>query len=377
MHPLRVPVKLFPRMMIALGCSLLLHALWLLKTPKRAQRPPQPHLVLVPFELSSPAAPTMKTEPAAASEPKPQRPRPVVSSKAKNRDAPSRPVPVDAEPSNPVFNPTSDVPRRQQSVTVSLAALMVIDAGVVDLTRGEQSSEEPSSKRLEAVAQDEVARAKVERGQVHPYFSDMGKQLLKNWDADRVISGGGLKSLGQQAAQNMQTYNTLWAERAARYAQTGSPLDEGVAVGGRVAPSTDRVGALPGVDLEGRKALQQQLRSQFTARRQATIEVTQIADGTLAGVRLLIPSLDAAVDKEALVDIRAAASKLPRPPLEVAFAHQRIVSVWSFELVISISPPIPTFAFEFDEVTGTLDPRLPLDRRIYKKVRLVSVRQVE
>ena len=37
------------------------------------------------------------------------------------------------------------------------------------------------------------------------------------------------------------------------------------------------------------------------------------------------------------------------------------------------TPPIPTFTFEFDEALGFIDARLPLDRRIYKKVRLVSV----
>ncbi len=363
-------------MLIALGCSLLLHAVWLLWPRLRTERVPSHETALVLFEVEMQPEKTIASEPVVEPVPKRKRPRMVVSPQTK-LDALPRAPQGDAPPSSPLPQGPSDVPRREANLTLSLTALSAIDAGVVDLIQTESVSGRSSSHRLETVAQDEVARAKVERGQVHPYFSDMGKQLLKNWDADRVISGGGLKSLGQQAAQNMQIYNNLWAERAARYAQTGSPLDEGVGVGGRVAPSNDRVGALPGVDLEGRKELQRQLRSQFTARRQATIEVTQSAEGLLLGVRLLVPSLDAAVDKEALADIRAAASKLPRPPPEVATVRQRIVSVWTFELVISITPPIPVFAFEFDEVTGTIDPRLPLDRRIYKKVRLVSVRQVE
>ncbi len=49
-------------------------------------------------------------------------------------------------------------------------------------------------------------------------------------------------------------------------------------------------------------------------------------------------------------------------------------SLWQFELIISISPPVPTFSIEFDAEMKITDARLPLDRRIYKRVRLLSVR---
>ena len=115
------------------------------------------------------------------------------------------------------------------------------------------------------------------------------------------------------------------------------------------------------------------MREQFKATRRATIRVTQDPNGKLVKVELVAPSNDSAVDKEAMADVRAAAEKMPPPPAEALEGRTELISTWAFELVVSISPPIPTFTFEFDEALGFIDARLPLDRRIYKKVRLVSV----
>jgi TonB family protein len=115
------------------------------------------------------------------------------------------------------------------------------------------------------------------------------------------------------------------------------------------------------------------MREQFKATRRAVIRVVQDAAGKLLKVELVQPSQDAKVDKEALVDVRSAAEKLPPPPAEALEGKATLSSLWSFELIVSISPPVPTFSFEFDEALGFIDARLPLDRRIYKKVRLVSV----
>ena len=52
---------------------------------------------------------------------------------------------------------------------------------------------------------------------------------------------------------------------------------------------------------------------------------------------------------------------------------KELVSLWQFELIVSVSPPVPSFSFEFDESLKFIDARMPLDRRIYKRVRLVSV----
>ena len=107
--------------------------------------------------------------------------------------------------------------------------------------------------------------------------------------------------------------------------------------------------------------------------RRAQIRVTQDGTGKLLKVELIKPSNDSNVDRQALSDVRAAAENLPPPPAEALSGKQTLVSIWEFELVVSITPPVPTFTFEFDEVLGFVDARLPLDRRIYKKVRLVAV----
>jgi hypothetical protein len=72
-------------------------------------------------------------------------------------------------------------------------------------------------------------------------------------------------------------------------------------------------------------------------------------------------------------DVRAAARKLPVPPDDAREGRETLVSLWEFELEISITPPVPVIAVEFDEVLGLKDLRVPLDRRIWKRVRLVAV----
>jgi len=50
-----------------------------------------------------------------------------------------------------------------------------------------------------------------------------------------------------------------------------------------------------------------------------------------------------------------------------------VASLWEFSLTVSITPPLPMISVQFDEVLGLLDARVPLDRRLFKLVRLVSV----
>ena len=61
-----------------------------------------------------------------------------------------------------------------------------------------------------------------------------------------------------------------------------------------------------------------------------------------------------------------------RPDPSALRGREQLVSTWAFELEISITPPVPAIAIEFDEVLG-VNVRLPLDRRIWKRVRLVGV----
>ncbi len=269
----------------------------------------------------------------------------------------------------------ADVPRLAL-IPSSTTVFMSVDAGVrreVEVINGGGLHGLEAPKDLVGVLTKEtLGRGRVDRGLVHPYYSQLGKALLKNWDADRVAKDG-LKGLAEQTSQNVKLYNEIWAERAQAYTRTGSPLGEQGPGNNRRAPVNDRAGGISGVDLEQRKELAKVMKEEFKSVRRAVIRVVQDTEGKLLKVELVQPSQDANVDKEALTDVKNAAEKLPPPPAEALDGKTTLSSLWTFELIVSISPPVPTFSFEFDEALGFIDARLPLDRRIYKKVRLYSV----
>lgn len=340
-----------------------------------AARPPSGQLIFIDV------SPSPLTSPPPAPEP-----QPVPKKREKTRGnvvvaAPKAPAP-----------PNDDVPRSGSPLTdapralppppslVSRALLLpnssfavVLDAGVLEaeVTEGSLAPRTPQ-QLVDQLAKETLGRGRVERGLVHPYYADLGKALLKNWDADRVAKAG-LKGLGEQFVQNSKIYNELWAERAAAYGRGGSPIDADRLSSNRRPQPNDRIQGLQGVDLEARKELSRELAAAFRATRRAIIRVVQDSSGKLLRVELVQPSNDSLVDKEAMHDVRAAAEKLPAPPEEALMGRNQLSSLWSFELIVSISPPMPVFTFEFDEALGFIDARLPLDRRIYKKVRLVAV----
>jgi hypothetical protein len=60
-------------------------------------------------------------------------------------------------------------------------------------------------------------------------------------------------------------------------------------------------------------------------------------------------------------------------PGEVLAGREELATLWEFEVEVSITPPVPVVGVEFDEALGHLDLRLPLDRRVWKRVRLVAI----
>lgn len=373
---------------LALVLSVVAHlaaALWLWRQPEVVE---PPRLVTAEFIFNEPAPepeqpPEPPPEPEKAPEPKPSpRPKAVVVA------PPQPPPPTKTENTGP---PPSDVPRADRPgaeideapVTPRLNLGLVpdstlvlrLDAGVepeVVMKTGLRGLEAPKNLVGE-LTKETLGRGRVDRGLVHPYYSQLGKALLKNWDADRVAKSG-LKGLVEQTGENLKLYNELWADRAAAYGRSANPMGDVTPDNNRRAAVNDRVGGgVTGVDLEQRKELARTMRETFRATRRAVIRVVQDTDGKVTKIELVQPSNDSNVDKEAMNDVRTAAQKLPPPPAEALDGKSSLSSLWSFELVVSISPPVPTFTFEFDEALGFIDARLPLDRRIYKKVRLVAV----
>jgi len=355
-----------------------------------ATRPPEtppPKIVSAEMIFTELPTPPKVEEPPKPIEPPPPPPkiaaRPVVRPPVKDS---TPPPPVEPPPPRATDVPREepqDVPRavptdvpRLALVPNSMTVFMTVDAGVrreVEVVNGGGLHGLEAPKDLVGVLTKEtLGRGRVDRGLVHPYYSQLGKALLKNWDADRVAKDG-LKGLAEQTSQNLKLYNEIWAERAQAYTRTGSPLGEQGPSNNRRAPVNDRISGMPGVDLEQRKELAKAMKEEFKAVRRAVIRVVQDSEGKLLKVELVQPSQDANVDKEALTDVKNAAEKLPPPPAEALEGKTTLSSLWTFELIVSISPPVPTFSFEFDEALGFIDARLPLDRRIYKKVRLYSV----
>ncbi len=252
----------------------------------------------------------------------------------------------------------------------SLGLTLWPDAGFAEAVEpaGLHAPEIPKDLVAE-LARQTLGRGRVDRGLVHPYYQQLGKVLLKSWDADRSVSTRGLKGFAESTVENTKAWNKIWLEKAGTYGGSGSPFD--VPTAGRAKPLNDRL--IPGHDLQARREVQREMAKQFRSSRRAEIRVTQAANGKLLKVELLKPSNDVYVDQQALADVRAAAQKLPAPPDEAVGAKPLLMSTWEFELVVSITPPVPTFTFEFDEAIGFVDVRLPLDRRIYKKVKLLSV----
>lgn len=318
--------------------------------PKPPPSPPKPPSLQErprPPRLAAPNAPVTAPPPAAVAQVPPP-------SDAPARDVPRLDVPLAA-------GGTLAIPERLLSTSVPKPPLG-LEARVEDPRKPP-----PPEKVVSDLVSESLGRGKVERGLVHPYFSTLGKSLLKQWDAERAVSSQGLSGFLEQARGNSQAWTRIWSERAAAYGATGSALASDTPRQAQRRPS------MGDPNLDARRELRKEMREQFSATRRAVIRVVQDAQGRLVSAELVIPSNNAQVDREALADVRAAAERLPPPPPEAVGGKATLTSLWQFELIISISPPVPSLSFEFDEALGFFDARMPLDRRIYKRVRLLEV----
>lgn len=379
------------RLLLAIALSLGVHALVWLVMAARAnpleQRPPPPRPVQLEFvEVEVPPA-VKPPEPPPPPTPEPPRPRPAPKPlvEAKPPPAPTpAPPPAPAPPEATAQAPSSDAPRADMPLaadTPRAPGLRLTPPPSLSLTPGGdipvappkpggvQGLETQSAQQIVSnLAVETTGKGKVQRGLVHPYFSELGKSLLKSWDAERAVSSQGFKGFLEQGRENSKAWNSIWRERAASYGSSGSPLDSDAPTQNNRRP--------PGrgdPNLEARRELRQQMREEFRSTKRAVIRVVQDAQGKLLEVTLVEPSNNVQVDKEAMKDVRTAAEQLPPPPAEALAGKQTLTSLWQFELIVSITPPVPTLSFEFDEALKFVDMRLPLDRRIYKRVRLLSV----
>lgn len=224
---------------------------------------------------------------------------------------------------------------------------------------------------LRGLADDVSGRARVASGLAHPYWSSVGKALVVAWDAQRVLEARGISGYLAQAAGNLKSFARVWQRVAEQYGRAGAagPLDG----------SSERLRELAGLpagpasEALAAAELDRQLQGAIAEERISTVRVTQERDGTIRSVELVSPSRDAEVDREALAAVRKAVATLAAPPPEALGERGTLVTTWAFEVEVSITPPEPVIGIDFDEVLGFKDLRVPLDRRIYKRVRLVAV----
>jgi len=122
------------------------------------------------------------------------------------------------------------------------------------------------------------------------------------------------------------------------------------------------------------KAPQPQFRVLVTESGSSTSQVVvQNAKGELLSADLEASSGDPELDAAALHDIRAAAATLPHPPARLVEGRDFVSSEWQFDLVVAVTPLAPVLTFEFDEALGSADAKVPLTRKVHKRVRLLAV----
>jgi len=353
----------FAASVAALAASLAIHGLLLVLAPADPGPPPRRPSSPFTIELRDPAAePPASASRVAASGPPRRSRREAVATARPHGDAietsPEQTHAIVDEGIAPGPEATPDLharpprPGRPRNETVG--------------------STPPRVDPLAAFAEELASRARVEDGLVHPYYREVGRALLRGWNAERAVGQRGLSGYLAQAGDNTRTYLRVWQRVAEGYAKSGSPA---IVDGG--SPRMKELSGLPAGparDALVQTEIRRQLRPALSEGCTAMVRVTQAADGSLISVELVSPSRDADVDRAAIEDVRAAARMLPNPPADALAGRDRLVSFWELELEVSITPPLPAVEVEFDEVLGLTDLRVPLDRRIWKRVRLVALK---
>jgi hypothetical protein len=260
----------------------------------------------------------------------------------------------------------ADVPRA--AALVPRLQLEASSPGLSDA--GTDSVEQTARQLVESTVRRTIGRGKVERGLVHPYFGELGRALVARWQPDRAVTENGLSGFSGQLGRGLSGFAKAWKQQAESYGASGSPYGRESQLNPDDIPL---VGNSDMQELARQRRLRAQLREQSRESRRALVRVVQDRSGRLVSVELLRPSRDRATDRTALEDVQASAQLLPVPPPEALGDRERLVSLWEFEMIVSITPPVPVVAFEFDLALKHFDARTPLDRRIYKRVRLVEI----
>jgi outer membrane biosynthesis protein TonB len=238
------------------------------------------------------------------------------------------------------------------------------------LKRGVQAPDQDPdvNRRVAGLIDAERGRRRVERGQIDPYFAEMGKTLLSQWDMSaedkRKAEEPLLKILKENLVEGIAGYGEMLEE----YGRTGK-----TSIGERVGPEGSD-------DMVERGLISEQMANSFTHHNMLLVRLTQGLDGKLLRVDLVQASNNPTMDAEVMRRLRSGETILPVPPAEGLGIHDPIRSVWAFELSVHVCPPAPVLSGTFD-VSAIFDPKMgkvvnicvPLDKFVSKHVQLISV----
>lgn len=392
------------RVALALLASVLLHVclwLWLRSLPP----PPAPAAVNEPIELTieEPAARIPPAPPAPAPESAPATPPPTHKQKHAAERTARAPQPPPAAPENapkpveqvaqapahgkpdtssaPLANSQPSPPQVSNGVPSSDLLpsgswAMRVDPGMTSAEaaqklRGDHpgatlhAPETPKdAKELVAQTSRHVqAQNRAELGFEHPYFKAVGKSLADAWHPEPLFQSSG--GLIEQVKKDLSTYSRAWSQRASEYGRGRSPLADDVPTTAANNPLNSPSERMQ--QMQGAVALANGIRLV----NHVTLKVIQDEEGKIINIEIINPSEDLEMDHLALKDVRSAALKLGRPPVELLDEQSHLVSLWSFEVVVNIKPPTG-LGMDFDPALGIAQPSTPFAKRITKKVRLLE-----
>lgn len=349
--------------------------------------PPRPK-VAAPAVPPVPAAPLAeksapahrKAKPSAPAASQPVNPAPAPSSVAEGEVA---------VPSGPAVPPAAAAPNIPDLASAGTAAANRVAEQALKLDRpptlqapDDRSIQAPfviddRNERVAGMLREGLGRDRVERGMVDPYFHELGQKMASQWKPEKLVDEKGMKGFLAEAGRGLKAGATewvrAWGKAAEAYGKSGNPGDTG---GPFEADGRLKENIPPGFT--------QTMPSQLTSSRIALVRLTQRPDGHLLHVELVQPSIDPVMDAEIMRELRGGEMVMPVPPTRGQGIHNPIRSIWAFQLAISIAPPVPMVTGSFDlealfdkkmreEMGGLVDVRMPLSRRITKRVDLVSV----
>ncbi|MHB8872859.1 MAG: hypothetical protein ACYC8T_04165 [Myxococcaceae bacterium] len=264
--------------------------------------------------------------------------------------APDRPVAGDEPTAAPNLHP---------SLTGELAASLRLEPspprGHTVLNDGfgpdpralaEQRAEE-AGRKVTAWAGTDLGMARVQSGQVPPYFHDLQKALeqkgkkVEPW----IASDPRVPKAVQKLPGPLRDFVVTWSDGAQSYAKTGSPYapgaqPEGSAGQDAVNPTELRAAAEPGsLAALGSKPfrdkayaaarLREFADGRFGQGLTARVELRQDVSGSLKSLELVLPSGNPVFDRHVMKVAPEAVLSLP--PLDGGFPEGAVASLWEFQ----------------------------------------------